>query len=228
MKSSEPVLSTPDAPAVTLIQRLKDGSVHPSTLTKEQRLSCVEIMYGEGYSFSQIAQLVERSEKTIKRDLADIAAKNALNPSAELARQMVGRIILRSEAHKSRLMRLARGSEGSVGERVQAEYLAWQVEKDTTVLLQTLGYLPQRPQQVIGDVIHHVSGEEGELSFDQMAQRLQELESVTKAAGTFTPELAQQITALTLKLDHAKLAYATQQLMAQQPTHGNTEPSDGR
>ena len=228
MKPSEPAANTSDAPAVTLIQRLKDGSVHPSTLTKEQRLACVEIMYGEGYSFSQIAQLVERSEKTIKRDLADIAAKNALNPSAELARQIVGRIMLRSEAHKSRLMRLARGSEGSVGERVQAEYLAWQVEKDTTVLLQTLGYLPQRPQQVIGDVIHHVSGEEGELSFDQMAQRLQELESVTKAAGTFTPELAQQITALTLKLDHAKLAYATQQLMAQQPTHGNTEPSDGR
>jgi len=228
MKPSEPAANTSDAPAVTLIQRLKDGSVHPSTLTKEQRLACVEIMYGEGYSFSQIAQLVERSEKTIKRDLADIAAKNALNPSAELARQIVGRIMLRSEAHKSRLMRLARGSEGSVGERVQAEYLAWQVEKDTTVLLQTLGYLPQRPQQVIGDVIHHVSGEEGELSFDQMAQRLQELESVTKAAGTFTPELAQQITALTLKLEHAKLAYATQQLMAQQPTHDNTEPSDGR
>lgn len=152
MNPSEQTSPTSDAPVVTLIQHLKDGSVHPSTLTKEQRLSCVEVMYVEGYSLSQIAQVVERSEKTIKRDLAEIHARNALNPSLELARQMIGKILLRSEAHQARLMRLARGSEGSVSERAQAEYMAWQVQKDTAVLTQSLGYLPQRPQQVIGEL----------------------------------------------------------------------------
>ncbi len=229
MKPSEPAPNTPDFPVVTLIQRLKDGSVHPSTLTKEQRLACVEVMYAEGYSFSQIAQVVVRSEKTIKRDLADISAKNALSPSAELARQMVGRIMFRSEAHKSRLMRLARGSEGSVGERVQAEYLAWQVEKDTTVLLQTLGYLPLRPQQVVGDFVHRLTANgDGEPSLEATQKIIDEIETVGQETG-FAPQMSEQLKALRQRLEHAKLQEEAQRLLTQQqssPAELGEPPND--
>ena len=230
MKPSEVSPNAADSPVVTLIQRLKDGSIHPSTLTREQRLACVEIMYVEGYSFSQIAQLLERSEKTIKRDLADIYAKNALNPSAELARQMVGRIMLRSEAHKSRLMRLARGSEGSVGERVQAEYLAWQVEKDTTVLLQTLGYLPQRPQQVIGDFVHRLDADGGtEASLETTQKIIEEIETVGQETG-FTPPIVEQLKTLRQRLEYAKLQEQAQRLLTQQQSSPaeSGEPSNDR
>ncbi len=228
MNPSEASTNPQDAPILTLIQGLKDGSVHASTLTKEQRLACVEVLYVEGYSVSQIAQVVVRNEKTIKRDLANIHARNAVTPSPDLARQMIGKLLTRSEAHQARLMRLARGSEGSVNERAQAEYLAWQVQKDTTTLMQSLGYLPQRPQQVIGDFIHRVDGEGGaELTLEGTEQILAEIETVGQETG-LDPQVTEQLKVLRKRLEQAKLQQEAQHLLTQQQKAAEPpEASDG-
>lgn len=216
MNPSEASANPQEAPILTLIQGLKDGSVHASTLTKDQRLACVEVLYIEGYSLSQIAQIVNRSEKTIKRDLAEIHAKNALSPSLELAKQMIGKIRLRSEAHQAKLMRLARGSEGSVSERAQAEYLAWQVLKDTTILMQSLGYLPQRAQQVIGDFVHRLDIDEGsEASLEATQHIIEEIESVGQETGLDTQTVA-QLKLLRQRVEQAKLQQEAQRLLTQQ------------
>ena len=105
-----------DKPVLTIIQRLKDKTLNPEALTKAERQQCVEALLLEGYSPSQIAQLVDRNEKTIKRDLADIRQRNALTPSLDLARQLIGNFLIKVEAHQTRLMRLARVSPGESGE----------------------------------------------------------------------------------------------------------------
>ncbi len=225
MKPSEPTPNAPDSPVITLIQRLKDGSVHPSTLTKDQRLACVEILYLEGYSPSQIAQIVDCSEKTVKRDLVEIYTKNALNPSPELARQIVGKMLMRSEAQQGRLMRLGRGSEGSVGERAQAEYLAWQVQKDTVILLQSLGYLPQRAQQVIGDFVHRLDVDEGsEASLEITQKIIEEIETVGQETG-LDVKTVDQLKLLRQRIEQAKLQQEAQRLLTQQQ-NGATNPEE--
>lgn len=214
MPNDAPDLS--DKPVLTLIQRLQDGSLNPATLAKEERQQCVEALLFEGYSPVQISQLVSRSEKTIKRDLADIRLRNALIPSLELAKQLVGNFLIKVEAHQTRLMRLARGNDGSVSERTQAEYSAWRVLRESMELLQTLGYLPARPLQIAGDVMHHLSVEDGERSLEEIDQTIQEIETVGQEAGALTPEIARRVHELQLRLEKAKLGQDAQRLLEQQ------------
>lgn len=205
-----------DKPVLALIQRLKDGSVSPSTLTREQRQECILTLRLEGYTIAQVAQLVDRNERTIRRDLVEIYQRHALNPSPELAKQLIGNFLLKVEAHQTRLMRLARGNEGTVGERAQAEFVAWKVLKESMEVLQSLGYLPLRPQQVVGDVVHHVSVEEGDRSLEEISQTIQEITAVGQETNTLTPEIAQRIQDLQLRLEKARLSQDAQRLLEQQ------------
>lgn len=133
-----------ETPTVTVIQQLKDGSLAPKLLTQDQRQHCVEVLFQEGYSVPQIAQVLKRNEKTIRRDLAKIRVKHALDASPKFSKQHIGNLVVRAELHQARLMRLARMESATVAERAQAEFLAWRVLREQTELLQSLGYLPQQ------------------------------------------------------------------------------------
>lgn len=205
-----------DKPALNLIQGIRDGSIDPSTLTKDQRLQCVETLYTEGYSPSQMAQLLERSEKTIRRDLMDVHKKNSLNPSPEFARQLIGKFLMKSEAHQMRLMRLARSSDGPAGVKVEAEVAAFQVLLKSMQLLQSLGYLPLRALQIAGDVTHHINVEDSERPLEEIGRTIQEVTAIGEETKTLTPELAGRIVALQQRLEKARLSEDAQKLLEYQ------------
>jgi len=205
-----------DKPILTLIQRLKDGSLSPATLTKDQRQQCVEVLLVEGYSLSQIAQLIDRSEKTIKRDLIEIRQRNALAPSPELAKQLIGNFLIKVEAHQTRLMRLARGTDGSVAERAQAEYSAWRVLKESIEVLQTLGYLPLRPQQVIGDFVHRLEPDRDVASVETVEATIAEIRQIGEEAGGLLPEVEKELESLQQAVAEARLAEQAKHLLARQ------------
>src|SRR3989338_3720199 len=119
-----------DVPLLSLIQKIKDGSIDPRSITKDQRLQCVSILCSEGYNESSIAQVLNRSEKTIRRDLSDIRSQNALSPDQNLARELVGEMVQKARAHQSRLLRIASNKENKAFERIQAEYAAWRIERE--------------------------------------------------------------------------------------------------
>ena len=212
---SDPGVHT-DKPVLTLIQQIKDGSVHSSTLTKEQRQQCVEVLLLEGYSVPQIAQILDRSEKTIKRDCADIRMRNALNPSPDLARQLIGHFFMKWEAHQVSLARLARSKEGSVAERAQAERHAWDVLKGGIELLQSLGYLPQRPQQIRGELMHHFGTEDEDHVLEVAEQTISEVLVIAQETGGLSPEVAKELPSLQRRLGEAKLKQEAQHLLNQQ------------
>ena len=108
-------------PILTIIQKIKDRIIDPKTISKEERQQCVEILYFDGWSESAIAQILNRSDKTIQRDFQDIQKKNALNPSPDFVREIVGRFVTTSDVREARLIRLSRSNEGSLSERAQAE-----------------------------------------------------------------------------------------------------------
>lgn len=228
MNPANPSPSNEAAPILTLIQQMKDGSVHPNAITKEQRLGCVEVLASEGYSVPAIAQIVQRSEKTIKRDLVEVYAKNCASASPTLAKQLIGRMLTRVEAHQARLMRLARGNEGAVSERAQAEYMAWQVEKDKILLLQSLGYLPQRPKQVIGDIVHHRSGSgESDNSFIEEAEKiLQEVQAMESPDHPLKPEVVKQLAPLKRSLEREKIKQQAESLREAQLRVDASDPEE--
>ncbi len=216
-----------ERPVLSIIQDIKSGTINPKGLDKEIRKQCVETLMFEGYSVPQIAQVLDRSEKTIKRDIAQIHERNALDPSADFAKRRIGDLLLRSESHRTSLMRLSRGRDGSVGEKSQAEYLAWKITEDVTKLLQTMGYLPLKPKEVVGDFVHHTSGLNSEKSFDELKGVLDEVMKVAEETGTITPELKSNVNALNSRLKKAEIEYEAKKLLNESKQE-NKEDNDER
>jgi hypothetical protein len=144
-----------EPPILSLIQEIKDGKLNPVTLNKDSRQACVEVFLAEGYNIPAIAQILKKSDRTIQRDIDEIREKNALTPDMYLAKKIIGDFYFYLSVHREHLMRLARTKDASVSERAQAEYYAHRIGVERIEKLQTLGYLPIRPQQVVGDIFWH-------------------------------------------------------------------------
>jgi transposase len=205
-----------ERPIFSLIQQLKDASLDPRTLPKELRQQCVEVLWAEGYNESAMAQILQRSEKTIKRDLQEIREKNALSPNLELARQIIGETVQRARMHQGYLVRLARSKDATVTEKGQAEYLAWRVQKELVEKMQSLGYLPAKPQEVIGDIYHHLSLQQEERPFAEIRGILAEIENVARETSTFTDELGKEIKILNARIEKAEIVCDLDKLLENQ------------
>jgi len=146
-----------------------------------------------------------RSEKTVSRDLADIRARNAITPDINLAKQIIGDMFQKAMVHHKHLMRLARNPEVTNGEKTQSEFLAWRVLKEVVEKMQTLGYLPLKPQEFVEDIFHHVTDGDEEKGIVEAKSMLNEIERATKEAGTFDPETEEKIKVLKMKIERAEI-----------------------
>lgn len=197
--------------ALKIIQDIKSGVCDPFLLDKSARQMCIEVLIGEGHTYTQLAQLLKRSEKTIARDMQEIRQKNALSPSVEFAKETVGELVTKARIHASYLMRLARDKDSPPTSKAAAEFLAWRVKKELIEKLQTLGFLPLKPQEVLGDIYHHVLKEEDE-SYEGVKKMICDIESAAKESGTLTSELADEIKQLSAKIDKAEVVIKVKSL----------------
>ena len=200
--------SSPDQeedPVLSLIQQIKDGTLNPRTFPKEKRQRCVEFLSSEGYTEARIGQILAKSEKTIYRDLIEIDARNSLTPSVDLAKEIIGNMFQKAMAHHKHLMRLARGSEATTAEKSHSEYLAWRVLREMVEKMQTLGYLPLKPQAIVSDIYHHSEGGD-EKTYLQLRQDLRDMERAAKEAGTFDAEMEAGIKLLQQRIEKAEIA----------------------
>jgi hypothetical protein len=187
-----------------ILKQIKEGVFEAKDLPKEQRQECVEVLTLEGQSVSAIANLLNRSEKTIKRDLEDIWQRNSRKPTAEIALQLIAEMIGKSKSQQAHLMRLARSDEGTVQERTQAEYLAWKIQSETVERLQSLGYLPLAPQKVVGDIYHHQ--DEDIKTPAELQGELVSLEEMATSNGILDEATKDKIKSLRLKISQAEIA----------------------
>jgi len=188
----------------SVLNEIKSGALDPATLPKQTRQHCVEALMLEGHQPSALAPLLKVSDKTIKRDLNDIFEKNAVNPSPELAKRLIGEFMQRFRTHHAHLTRLARSKEGSVRERGEVEFLAWRVQKEALELLQSLGYLPSRPTQVIGDIFYH-DEQSAEPAIDEIKKQIAEIELIAEQTKVLSPEALSKIDALKLRVEKADI-----------------------
>ncbi len=186
-----------------VIARIKDGSMDPAALPKESRQACVEALLGEGYAVTTIAQLLQRSDRTVKRDIDEIMKRNSLSPSLELAKELIGEMSWRAHLHHAHLMRIARSKEATPGEKIQAEYSAWRVQRELIERFQALGYLPSRP----AEPVWVVSGTGmPEMGVDEAKQALDRLEQVQRETGIEDETWKRQIEAVRARIGQAEIA----------------------
>jgi transposase len=193
-----------EASAVKLLQEINSGITDPKILNKQDRQLCVEMLVSEGYTHFQIAQVLKCSEKTISRDMKDIRQHNELTPNLEFAKQFVGEVFQKAMNHHNYLMRLARMKDASISEKMQSEFAAWKVLKEWTERLQSLGYLPSKPTEVIGTFFHHSdSGEDN--SPDAMRKMLLNIEQAAKDADLLDSEMTSKIDMLKARIHQSEI-----------------------
>lgn len=204
-----------EQPILTIIQRIKDNLLDPKLLSKEQRQQCVEVFSAEGLTEVTIAQILNVSTKTISRDLQAIRERNALTPNVDLAKQIIGEYAHKMRIHHAYQMRLARSKEASVSEKIQSEYYASIILNQFIERLQSLGYLPLRPQHMVGDLFHHVA-DDSERSFDEIKKMVIEIETVSIETGKMSPEVEEELNNLKAKIAKAEIYYQADKLSQKQ------------
>lgn len=206
MENNNPKSDKEEVSSISLLQRIKSGEINPKVLSKEDRQACVSVLtLQEGFSIAQIAQLMKCCEKTIQRDLNEIRGRNSLAPSLESAKGLIGELVVKAQTHAAHLMRLARGGDGSVGEKAQAEFLAWRVFKELADKLQTLGYLPLATQRIQGEFIHHYEDADGEKDIAELRKALDAIEATAKETGTFDADTEEEIRQIKAKIEKAEI-----------------------
>ena len=174
-------------PVLTLIKQIKENKVDPAVLSAEDRRRCVDVLWSEGYTVADTAQILKCGERTIYRDRSALRAAHALRVHPQFALEMAGELMRQAESSAGRLRRIARESGASAMERCMAENFAFKVHLDMIGKLQSLGYLPRVPTGVVAQVVG-ASGGEAIATYDQLAQRLEELERVDRELGLNDPE----------------------------------------
>ena len=178
-------------PVLTLIHQIKENRIDPAVLSTEDRRRCVDVLWGEGYTVAETAQILKRGERTIYRDRLDLRAACALHVHPQFAPQMAGELMRQAEGSAARLRRIAREPNASAMERCMVENFAFKVGIDMISKLQSMGYLPRGPTNVVTQV---VGGSGGEVipTLEQLAHRINELDLVDQELGVSDPENQQQ------------------------------------
>jgi hypothetical protein len=204
-----------DEPILAVIQGIRDGTVKPRMLTIEVRQACVEALLNEGYSEIQAAQILQRCEKTIQRDIQVIHEKNALTPSLEFAKQFVGDVLRKGLAHHDYLVRLSNSGSASDSDKIQARASAWNIMNQLVERMQSLGYLPLRPREIVGDLFHHIDDQGVEKSFQDVRKAISDVIDVAQQCGTLTPELQENVNTLQQRVEKAEIVQQVEKLSKQ-------------
>ena len=159
-----------EKPVAKILREIAEGIIKGDELPTDIRQECVEHMWQtQGFSVMDIASALNVSERTIKRDKNEIRKRNAQKPSADYALETISELLQKATSAHEHLMRLSRSKDGSVQEKSQAGYYVWKIIQEQTKLLQSLGYLPEKPMQVEADIHHH---HEEEISIEHLKAEL--------------------------------------------------------
>lgn len=209
-----------EVPILSLLQDIQTGRCNPRTISKEVRLQCVEFLLNQGSAEVEIARLLQVSEKTIYRDLQKIRKRNAVSPDPQFAKEMVGEFIRKANMHHARLMKIASNKDVSPGERKQAEFMAWRVEIEKMETLQTLGYLPLKPKEIV------LSHENAEMTFSEIEQAILELRTISQEEGAVSPQLEEHLKVLQARLEKARISHEVAGLLENQKKQAEEEEKD--
>lgn len=140
--------------AISIIRQIQSGQIDPRTLSPESRCACVAHFISEGLSIAETAEILRVAERTIARDRKLIRERNAIEQNPELVNEMVGRALQEGDVVISHLRRVARDKETRPSDKIDAERGVWEVTRQLTQILQSLGYLPNASQQINAKLTH--------------------------------------------------------------------------
>lgn len=175
--------SAPERTVLALIRDIREGRMSGPMLHKDDRLRVVEHLTAEGYSGSEIAEVLKVSERTIIRDRIAVRELNALVPSPEMVGQVVGHLVRTAEQVTGRLRRIGREAGTKPSEKIESEKAVWQVQRELVITLQGIGYMPTAPTHLNAHITSGNDLPEAQALLAEI-ERLESLPELRAADGT--------------------------------------------
>ena len=173
--AESPTQSSDDRSVLSVIRDIQQGALDPRSLGLEDRRRCVEHLTGEGYSLAEIAEILKVTERTIARDRSAVRRSNAIERDEDITGEMVGQLVTQADTTINRIRRVTRDSDTPPAARIEGEKACWVIARDLIQKLQSLGYLPNAPQEIRGQMTHQV---EHLPAFGQMNEEVTRLEII--------------------------------------------------
>jgi hypothetical protein len=178
-----------NTPVLQILKQIRDGVIDPKKLDSEIRQDCVEhLWYVEGRAVAEIAQVLNVSDKTIRRDQDQIRKRNAQKPSADYTLEVFGELLKKATSAHENMMRLSRSPDASVQEKAQAGFYAWKMIQQQIEIAQSLGVAPSQGLKIEAD-IH----QEEEATPAKLKEELARLEGIVNSKGIVDYKIAKLI-----------------------------------
>src|SRR5262245_18680767 len=84
-------------PVMDMIEAIKGQHLDPRGLSTAERQACVSYLCIEGMTVPEIARILQRADRTIRRDRHEIRERNALDHDPRLAAVMAGQLMTEAE-----------------------------------------------------------------------------------------------------------------------------------
>lgn len=212
-ESSESVLS--------IIRKLHSGELEAKSLGADDRRRCGEHMVGEGYSTVEIAEVLKVSERTIARDRAATRQANALKRDPAFASEMAGNLVRHADLAVSRIRRVTRDRDTPPNVKVDGERACWTINRELVQSLQELGHLPKAPQEIRGDLTHHLAEPPAMAAIRDELQRVMEIQRREAADDDAVLASLSGIKKVLNTLEAAQPDDAPDGAQDREPNHGN-------
>ena len=196
-----------------VIQDIKNGLKKFTDQDDSIRKEIVNILRGEGYSQTSIAQILRVSDKTIYRIILKIKKDNQVSPSPEFVKETVGEMCRLAYQHWCSLTRIAKNQSTTTKEKIAAEAAAWGIIRDYIEQLRRIGYLPSAAQEVIGKFSHQIDGGH-EKSWQDIQAEVNQLVIIAQQTNVLTPELQKQLLDLNQNIEKAKVQDTIQTIIS--------------
>jgi hypothetical protein len=171
---------------ISIVRDIQSKKIAPENLSIEDRQGCVAYLIIEGYSVVEIAEILKKDPRTIRRDKEHLRKANSLKYEPELAEQMLGQLFQTAEQGTYKLRKYSRDKECSITDKIIVESGVWKITKELFEKLQSVGYIPFILQE-------HGSGIDEKQSPETLQAKLNNLKKLAQESGTLPEAVADDI-----------------------------------
>ncbi|MEO1584308.1 MAG: hypothetical protein AAFR96_07020 [Planctomycetota bacterium] len=143
-----------DSNVLDLLGSIRAGQIAGRSLSPETRRLCVDYLAAEGAANAEMAQLLDVTDRTIRRDREAIRETNALKIDDGFADRIAGELIEEGRRAVDRIRRIARDKQIAPAVRIEGERASFEILDRVAQRLQSLGYLPMATRQIKADLTH--------------------------------------------------------------------------
>lgn len=229
--NGEPIPASPpedDGPVegsvLDLIADIRSGVLPARGIDADARRRIVECLIGEGATLAEIAQLVRRNERTIRRDIDAIRESNALHPDDGFAERFLGQLLQETMHCIARIRRTTREKDCPHSVRVQGERDIAGILDGLAHRMQSVGHLPSAAHRLEAEVMHNGGVS---LSLDDIVS---ELDRIGGICGDQRPDGLAKLSSVAAKAHRVFSAQPSNPEPAPpppltDPTHTSADPS---